>query len=137
MGKQKLLFLAISFLSVVGLILASYLLYNFYNQKPALFCDISDKVNCQAVISGSLATFAGVPVAIVGLVGYAFILFAGLTYRRRLAFWVSVFGMIFCLRLTILEIFFIKVICPICIACQIIMALIFLISSFLLLKRND
>lgn len=137
MGKRKLLFLVISFLSVIGLILASYLLYNFYNQKPALLCDINDKVNCQAVISGSLATFAGIPVALVGLVGYAFLLFAGLTYRRRLAFGVSVFGMIFCLRLTILEVFFIKVICPVCLACQIIMALIFLISSFLLLKRND
>ncbi len=128
---SKTWFLAISVLSIVGIILATYLLYSFYNPKPALFCDINDRINCQAVVNGSLATIAGVPVSLVGLIGYAFLLFAGLTYRKKLACAVSAFGMVFCLRLTILEIFFIKVLCPICIACQVIMLLIFIISSFL------
>jgi len=134
---NKLQFFAISAFSLVGIFLAAYLLYSFYNPKPSLFCDINDRVNCQAVVTGSLATFAGVPVSLVGLVGYAFLLFAGLTYRRKLAFAVSAFGMIFCLRLTILEIFFIKVVCPVCIACQIIMLFIFIISSFLVLGKED
>ncbi len=134
---NKTWFLVISVLYIVGIILATYLLYSFYNPKPALFCDINDRVNCQAVVSGSLATFAGVPVSLVGLIGYAFLLFAGLTYRKRLAFAVSTFGMIFCLRVTILEVFFIKVICPICITCQIVMLLIFIISSFLVFERRD
>lgn len=123
--------------SLVGVALATYLLYSFYNPKPSLFCDINDKVNCQAVVTGSLATFAGTPVSLVGLIGYAFLLFAGLTYKVKLAFAVSVFGMIFCLRLTILELFFIKVICPICMACQIIMFFIFIISAFLLSRRMN
>ncbi len=134
--NSKIWFLIISLLSLIGIVLATYLLYSFYNPKPALFCDINDKVNCQAVVTGSLATFAGIPVSLVGLIGYAFLLFAGLTYRKKLAFAVSAFGMIFCLRLTVLEIFFIKVICPICITCQIVMLLIFIISSFLVFGRR-
>lgn len=135
--ENKTWFLVISVFSLVGVALATYLLYSFYNPKPSLFCDINDKVNCQAVVTGSLATFAGTPVSLVGLIGYAFLLFAGLTYKVKLAFAVSVFGMIFCLRLTILELFFIKVICPICMACQIIMFFIFIISAFLLSRRMN
>lgn len=135
--ENKTWFLVISVFSLVGVALATYLLYSFYNPKPSLFCDINDKVNCQAVVTGSLATFAGTPVSLVGLIGYAFLLFAGLTYKVKLAFAVSVFGMIFCLRLTILELFFIKVICPICMACQIIMFFIFIISAFLLFRRTN
>lgn len=134
--ERKAWFYLITLLSLVGIILASYLLYNFYNPKPVLFCDINDKVNCQAVISGSLSTFAGVPVSLVGLIGYGVILFAGLTKRAKLAFGASIFGMIFCLRLTILEIFFIKVICPVCLACQIVMLLLFLISSYIVFSTR-
>ena len=134
--NKKIWFYLMTALSFLGINLASYLLYNFYNPKPALFCDINDKVNCQAVISGSLATFARVPVALVGLIGYAVILFSSLTERKKLALFMSSFGMIFCLRLTILEIFFIKVICPVCLACQTVMFFLFAISLFLNLKKN-
>ena len=135
MASKKIWFYLMAALSFLGIILASYLLYNFYNPKPALFCDINDKVNCQAVISGSLATFAGVPVALVGLIGYAVILFSSLTQRHKLALFMSSFGMIFCLRLTILEIFFIKVVCPVCLACQTVTFFLFIISLFLSLKK--
>lgn len=122
-------------LSIVGVILASYLLYSFYHPKPNLICDINDKVNCQAVTSGSLATFANVPVSLVGLIGYAMILFSALTKRKKLMLGMSIFGMLFCLRLTILEVFFIKILCPVCIACQTVMLLLFVISVVLNIKK--
>jgi len=122
-------------LSIVGVILASYLLYSFYNPKPNLLCDINDKVNCQAVTSGSLATFASVPVSLIGLVGYAAILFSSFTKRKKLMLGMSVFGMLFCLRLTILEVFFVKILCPVCIACQTVMLLVFTISVVLNIKK--
>jgi len=124
-------------LSIVGVILASYLLYSFYNPKPNLICDINDRINCQAVTSGSLATFASVPVSLVGLIGYAVILFSALTKRKKLMLGMSAFGMLFCLRLTILEVFFVKILCPVCIACQTVMLLIFVISIVLNLKRKS
>lgn len=133
---RRLWFNLMAFLSAVGFILASYLLYNFYNASSVLLCDINDKINCQAVISGSLSTFTGVPVALVGLVGYSVILFASLTQRSKLSLLMASFGMVFCLRLTILEIFFIKVICPICLACQVVMFLIFIISLYLVFFRE-
>lgn len=135
---RKLWFNLMVFLSTVGFILASYLLYNFYNASSVLLCDINDKINCQAVISGSLSTFAGVPVALVGLIGYSVIIFASLTQRSKLSLLMASFGMVFCLRLTILETFFIKVICPICLACQVLMFLVFIISLYLVFSgRQD
>jgi uncharacterized membrane protein len=38
------------------------------------------------------------------------------------------FGMVFCLRLTYLEIFQENVFCPVCGACQIVMLVLFIIS---------
>jgi len=124
-------------LSIVGVILASYLLYSFYNPKPNLICDINDKVNCQAITSGTLATFANIPVSLVGLIGYAVILFSALTKRKKLMLGMSTFGMLFCLRLTILEVFFVKILCPVCIACQTVMLLVFVISIVVNLKRKS
>jgi uncharacterized membrane protein len=40
----------------------------------------------------------------------------------------ATFGILFCLRLTILEIFVEKVICPVCVVCQIIMIIILILT---------
>src|SRR3989344_7559073 len=118
-------------LSLIGIILASYLFYNYLAVKPSTLCSISDKINCDAVTKGSLAVFLGIPVSLVGLIGYFLILYSGLQKNKKLALFMSGFGMIFCLRLTILEIFVVKVYCPVCIACQVIMAFLFFISLIL------
>lgn len=125
MFKEKHIWVAMTTLSIIGIILATYLLYNFYNQTPSTICNISNKVNCNEVIKGSLSTFAGIPVSLVGLIGYAVILFSSLTKKKTISLFMTTFGMFFCLRLTILELFFVKVYCPVCIACQIIMILVF------------
>lgn len=125
-----------AYLSAVGIVLATYLLYNFYAVVPSTICDISPSLNCGAVTKGTLATFAGIPVALVGLIGYAVILFSALTKKKKLALAMTTFGLVFCLRLTILEIFFLKVLCPVCIACQLVMLFVFLGSVYLVFKKK-
>jgi len=128
MLKEKNIWNWLIAFSILGIGLASYLLYNYYAVVPSTFCNISSGVNCNAVTKGTLSLFFGIPVAVWGLIGYAFILFASLTKRKKLAFGMATFGMLFCLRITILELFFVKIICPVCLACQFDMLFLFLLG---------
>lgn len=124
----------IALLAAIGIGLASYLLYETLAPVHISPCYINASVNCEASTKGSLSTLFGIPVAIYGLAGYIFILLAALKKWRRVVFGVSLFGLIFCLRITILEVFALKVICPVCLACQINMILLFLLAIPLLKK---
>ena len=115
-------------LSLFGIVLASYLFYNYLAPSPLTLCDVNSTVNCDAVTKGPLAEFAGIPVSLVGLVGYALILVSGILKNKKLLLFMSSFGMLFCLRLTYLEIFSLKVFCPVCGLCQLVMLILFLIG---------
>lgn len=122
------LFQVSAWLAALGLILASYLFYSYLAPVPLGLCNLSAAVNCDAVTKGPLAEFLGVPVSLVGLIGYITILYASLMQFKKLHLFMTGFGMVFCLRLTYLEIFAEKVFCPVCGACQIVMLALFIIS---------
>ncbi|OIN89001.1 hypothetical protein COW80_02360 [Candidatus Beckwithbacteria bacterium CG22_combo_CG10-13_8_21_14_all_01_47_9] len=123
-------------LAAFGILLASYLFYSYLAPTPPGWCDISTAVNCDAVTKGPLAEFLGVPVSLVGLIGYITILYASLMKFKKLHLFMVSFGMIFCLRLTYLEIFRENVFCPVCGACQLVMLILFIIS-LKLNRRHD
>ena len=125
------------YLSVFGIILASYLFYSYLAPNPPGLCDINATVNCNAVTKGPLAEFLGVPVSLVGLIGYIVILSSSLMKNKKLHLYMTAFGMVFCLRLTYLEIFREHVFCPVCGACQLIMLILFLVSLKLNFFSND
>lgn len=115
-------------LSLIGIGLAVYLFYSYLSPTPPGLCDISATVNCTAVTKGNLAEFLSIPVSLVGLIGYIFILYSSLMRLKKLHLFMSAFGMLFCLRLTFLEIFVEKVYCPVCLACQLVMLTLFILS---------
>ncbi|MBI4157648.1 vitamin K epoxide reductase family protein [Candidatus Woesebacteria bacterium] len=117
-----------AYLAAIGIILASYLFYSYLAPNPPGLCDINATVNCDAVTKGPLAEFLGVPVSLVGLIGYIVILSSSLMKNKKLHLFMTTFGMVFCLRLTYLEIFVEDVFCPVCGACQLVMLILFLIS---------
>ena len=123
-----------AYLAAFGIILATYLFYSYLAPVPPGLCDLSANINCNAVTKGPLAEFLGVPVSLVGLIGYITILYASLMKFKKLHLFMVSFGMIFCLRLTYLEIFRENVFCPVCGACQLVMLALFIIS--LKLNRN-
>jgi len=108
-------------LALVGMGLASYLYYEYAFQETFGVCDINSVLNCNAVTTGNLAEIWGIPVALIGLVGYLVILLSATARKFKLALAVAVFGMLFCVRLIYLEIFVEGVICLVCVACQIVM----------------
>ena len=129
--KHKTIYSIIIALSILGIGLASYLLYLYYTPPHESLCYINSYINCDASTKGSLANTLGIPTGLYGLLGYLFILIAALKYSKKAVLGLAVFGTLFCLRITFLEIFVIKEICPVCLVCQISMILIFLLALFL------
>jgi uncharacterized membrane protein len=115
-------------LSILGIFLATYLFYNFLTKPAIESCYINSVINCDAVTKGPLSTLFGIPVSLIGLTGYIVILFASFIKNSKLVFAMSSFGMVFCLYITIQEVFLLKVICPVCLLCQLDMLTVFLLS---------
>ena len=118
----------IYFLSIVGIGLALYLLYSYFFHPSFQPCSINAQINCDAAIKGSVSTLFGIPTALYGLIGYILILVGTLRKNKKLILGMSTFGVLFCLRITFIEIFQIKVYCPVCLTCQVVMLVIWIIS---------
>jgi len=135
--KDTKLFKIVSVLSLVGIFLAIYLLYGFVVRPEFQPCNISSAINCDAVTKGEVSTFAGIPVPLIGLTGYILLLYFALSKNKKLMFGMSLFGTLFCLRITFIEVFQLKVVCPVCLACQIVMINILLLSVVLMKGNKD
>jgi uncharacterized membrane protein len=123
------------YLSIAGIILAIYLLVEQITQSSFRPCNINATINCDAIISGAVSKTLGIPTPIYGLSGYIFILFSTILQRKRTLLGIAAFGLIFCLWIAYQELFLLHVICPVCIACQILMISEFTIG-ILLNKRK-
>lgn len=115
-------------LSILGIFLATYLFYNFLTKPIIESCYVNSSINCDAITKGPLATLFGIPVSLIGLTGYIVILFSSFIKNSKLLLAMSSFGMVFCLSITIQEVFGLRVICPVCLLCQIDMFIVFLLA---------
>ena len=118
-------------LSILGILLALYLFYNFLTKPLFESCYFNSRINCDAVTKGSLSTLFGIPVSLIGLIGYIVILLSSVFKKKLLVLGMSTFGMLFCLSITYQEVFKLKVICPVCLTCQLVMLTIFLLAIYL------
>ena len=113
----------------LGLAIAVYLTYIHY-AGIAPICAASG--GCERVQSSSYAKVAGVPVAVLGLIGYAAILAATLLPGdgpRLAASWLALVGFGFSLYLTYLELFEIDAICQWCVASAVLMAVLAVVTT--------
>src|SRR3970040_2087783 len=110
MNRSRLFFTA-TLLASIGIGLALYLFVNYLTQPVYRLCTISEKINCDAVISGEVSTTLGIPTALYGLIGYTVILVAAFLGKKKLMLGMALFGTLFCLRITYIEVFQINVIC--------------------------
>jgi uncharacterized membrane protein len=124
-------------LSILGIFLATYLFYNFLTKPLFESCYLNAHINCDAVTKGSLSTLFGIPVSLIGLTGYIVILLSAIFKKKLLVLGMSTFGMIFCLSITFQEIFRLKVICPVCLTCQLVMLIVFLLAIYLNTKKQN
>ena len=124
-------------LSILGLLLATYLFYNFLTKPLFESCYVNSRINCDAVTKGSLSTLFGIPVSLIGLTGYIIIFLSSIFRKKLFVLGMSTFGMVFCLFITYQEVFLLKVICPVCLTCQLVMLTVFLLAIYLNLKKSE
>ena len=113
----------------LGLAVAAYLTYVHYAGIEPI-CAASG--GCERVQSSSFSKLAVVPVAMMGLIGYAAILAATLLpgeLPRLAATWLAVVGLLFSLYLTYLELFEIDAICQWCVGSALIMAVLAVLTT--------
>jgi uncharacterized membrane protein len=128
-------------LTIVGLLVSIYMTI-FKITNNAKMCIGSH--GCSVVNSSRYAEVNGIPVAVLGVVGYAAILAVLLLERKPgffqqngslLFFGLSLTGFLFTLYLIFVEVALIKAYCPFCITSQTAMTLIFIISVIRLVRQ--
>lgn len=123
---MKALTVLIVILALAGVVVSTVVLKEHYSTETSP-CDINAKWDCGIVNKTPYSLFYGIPVAMIGIVGYALIgVLAGrfpiLTALATLG------GLIFALRLTYFEWKVIGVWCIYCVSSQVIIACLFLLS---------
>lgn len=126
----------IVYLAIGGIGLAMYLLWQQWFHPAIQPCSVNAWVNCDAIISGPVAYTLGVPTAVIGMVGYIFILFSAWKKMRRFLTGMAAFGLIFCLYIFYRELFELRVLCPVCILCQVFMISIFCLAITISKEEN-
>ena len=123
-------------LALVGVSVAGYLAYIEMQMIPAVCGPVGD---CNTVQSSSYAWVMGVmPVGLLGVLGYLGIVAAWLWGRFRddrlatltllMIFGMTLFGVLFSIYLTYLELFVIHAVCSWCLSSAIIITVLFLLS---------
>ncbi len=119
----------------LGLGVASYLTYTHYT-NTAVLCSISH--GCETVQHSSYADLAGIPVALIGLLGYVLILgslLAPSSETTRLATMTfTMIGFGFSAYLTYRELFSINAICQWCVSSAIFMTLLVCLAVWRFLR---
>ena len=139
---DKWLYRSLVILTIIGLGVSIYMTIYKLTDNNAMCLGSGD---CSAVNASRYSEVNGIPVAVVGVIGYAAIL--TLLYRERrglgfinengtlLVFGLALTGFLFTAWLIYVEIALIKALCPFCITSQIAMTLIFILSTIRLVRQ--
>ncbi len=130
--------LATGLLALLGLGIAGYLTYVHYEGLTPL-C-LAGGGGCEKVQSSDYAELGGIPVAVLGLIGYAGILLSlalPVELGRLAAAFLSLVGFGFSAYLTWAELFRIDAICQWCVASALVMTALAVISIVRLLRYDE
>jgi uncharacterized membrane protein len=130
--RNRLWFLVIAILSFAGMIISAVSLQRHYAKSATAFCDFRQMFNCDIVNRSEYSEVQGIPVAAIGVLGYATLFFLSTFWKSRaetpsrlLA--ASIAGLCVALYLTYVEAYELKTWCILCVASQV---MIFLITVF-------
>jgi uncharacterized membrane protein len=116
---------AIAGLALLGLAISVYLTYVHYAGIEPVCSSIS---NCERVQTSEYADLVGIPVAVLGIAGYAAILLS-LRMRVEVTALLSYLALAFSAYLTWAEVFKIEAICQWCVASAIITLVIAVLAT--------
>lgn len=136
------LLLSIALLSLAGAAASSLSLYQHYGTDKSSYCDFGQAFNCDIVNRSSYSEVQGIPVALIGILGYLTLL--GLATLRRhgtgtplILLIASLAGLGFALYLTYVEKFILAVWCILCLSSLAVIASVTVFSLLLTLHLKQ
>lgn len=132
--RNRILFLLVAMLSLAGVVDSAIALERHYAKSATQFCDFNQRFNCDIVNRSEYSTVVGIPVAAIGVAGYAALFILATFWRRQpqtpnRLLGAAIAGLIFALYLTYIEAYELMTWCILCLAS---LAFIVLISVFAL-----
>jgi len=128
-------------LAILGLLVSIYMTIYKITSNDNMCLGSGD---CSTVNASRYAEVNGIPVALIGVLGYAAII--GIHWLERkneffedngsmILFGISLIGFLFTLWLVYVEIALIKALCPFCVTSQITMTIIFILSIIRVVRQ--
>jgi vitamin-K-epoxide reductase (warfarin-sensitive) len=140
-ARNGLWFLIVAILSFAGVVVSAVSLQRHYAKSATGFCDFSQTFNCDVVNRSEYSEVQGIPVAAIGVLGYATLFFMSTfsksrptTPNRLLA--ASIAGLGFALCLTYVEAYELKTWCILCVASQVMIFLITVVAAIVRLRST-
>jgi uncharacterized membrane protein len=127
---------AILVITVIGIGIATYLTYVHY---AGIKVACLSSGGCETVQASRWSKLDGIPVAVLGLVGYVLI-FVSLAFRGDIGriggFGLALVGFLFSMYLTYREVFSIHAICQWCVGSAILMAVLLVLTGWRVVRAD-
>jgi uncharacterized membrane protein len=132
---------AIALLAVAGIAVSAVSLYHHYGTEKSSYCDFGQSFNCDMVNRSIYSVVMGVPVALIGVLGYLALLGLATVYRAKaeapaMLLLASLAGLGFALCLTYVEAFVLAVWCVLCLSSLGVIAAIAGLAGFLMMDAR-
>jgi len=132
-ARNNVLFVLIAVLSIAGVALSAVSLQRHYAKSATNFCDFSQKFSCDIVNRSEYSEIMGIPVAGLGVAGYAALFVLSTFWRSRTETTTRILvaalaGLAFALYLTYIEAYVLTTWCILCVGSLVIISLIALLS---------
>lgn len=120
------LVLLVATLAVLGIVTSAYLTWQWYEAANRTWCDVDPFFSCTKVRESPFSAVAGIPTALVGVVGFGILLVLAASALRGIdrmgplttMGWLWIFaslGAAIGIGLTLIEIFVIQALCLLCV----------------------
>ena len=132
----------VAVLAVCGVVVSSVSLQHHFAKSKTSFCDINETLNCDIVNRSEYSSILGIPVALIGMLGYAAL--AGLSTVRRgrretpaLLFGGALAGLAFALYLTYIEARVLGIYCILCLTSLSLIATTTILTAVIWWKEDN
>src|SRR3954447_9166070 len=138
---NRIWFALIAILSLAGMVVSGISLQRHYAKSATEFCDLNQKFSCDIVNRSEYSEAEGIPVAAIGILGYAALFLLSTLWRSRAEtpnrlLLGALAGFCFALYLTYIEAYELRTWCILCLASQCLIFLIMLFAGIVRLRRS-
>jgi uncharacterized membrane protein len=138
-GAQRVLFGVVAILSLGGVTLSAVSLQRHYAKSATAYCDFSQKFSCDIVNRSEYSSIEGIPVAAIGVAGYAALVLLATFWRARVEtpnrlMGAALAGFAFALYLTYIEAYELRTWCILCLSSLVLISLISVLTIVVKLR---